>query len=498
MHLFYVSESFISSLELPDTMHRGNDGIDVVQCYSSATLLNTAGKLVPDVVVIDFVLLDEDQTAFFKDLRAACPEAKIIVLVERDDYNNLLMSIEQGGIDEYLVKPVARDDFIARLQQGSRIIITAEESEPDLAGNVIEIEQEVSDIFSFPVDNTEKTAGGHEIAEEELFSVESEEEFSLDLLSGEPAAAPETGNRFTAIFGDEQPEKKKEVESMADELHNDDLLYPEAETVIPDLPQDEVYDNDLEAQEQDLEDLFYDGDNNIFTTEPLPGENTEEELKAELFIEPPPLEDDLYQYQQNLKYGTSQLRKGRKTSRKNSSGSRIVKLLSLLGNALLVCVLIVMALISVILILDRISESVPQVGGYQVYVIKSDYFSPEVTAGSLAVGRTADLEQINAGDIITYRSADDPAVINAGRVARIHSENGLSQLDVSGAVAGGERQSVKPEAVIGRLVYAVPYVGHLVDYAQTREGLILLIFVPGILIIIFQMSKIIKYFYGRQ
>jgi len=156
-----------------------------------------------------------------------------------------------------------------------------------------------------------------------------------------------------------------------------------------------------------------------------------------------------------------------------------------------------MALISIILILDRISENVPQVGGYQVYVIKSDYLSPEVASGSLAIGRKADLGQINEGDIITYRSADDSAAIAAGRVAGIKRENGLRVIDVSGADASGERQPVEPEAVIGMLICAVPYIGYLIDYAQTREGLILLIFVPGILIIVFQTSKIIKYFYRR-
>jgi signal peptidase I len=486
LDLFYVSEGFISSLELADTKVQDSKGADIVQCYSSTTLLNIAEKLLPDVVVVDFDLLEEDYIAFFKSLRILSPEASIMVLIERDDYNNLLISIEQGGIDEYLVKPVNKDDFMTRFHMVSRRnkIIT-EEPGTEQAGPVVEDKPEVEDIFGFPVDSTETSESTHEISDEDFIPADPEIELDLNIFD-DATVAPEAENRFTAIFDDEQSGKNEEATGITDEL-----------LVIPDLPHDEVFDHNFEAREIDLENLFDDREEEVFAIEPPPDENTNKMQETELFNETPPLEDDLYQYQQNLKYGASQLHKGRRAGRKKATGSRVVSSFSLIGNILLICVLIMMALISIILILDRISENVPQVGGYQVYVIKSDYLSPEVASGSLAIGRKADLGQINEGDIITYRSADDSAAIAAGRVAGIKRENGLRVIDVSGADASGERQSVEPEAVIGRLICAVPYIGYLIDYAQTREGLILLIFVPGILIIVFQTSKIIKYFYRR-
>ena len=491
MYLFYVKEHFLSSLELNNMQELQIDDANLVQCYSGTTLLKVAQKLLPDMVIVDLDLLEDDFVHYFDTLRNLSPNTGILALVGSDDYENLAVSIDQSSIDEYLVKPVNKDDFIARVQLTSqRNIVTDEENEQEQVYQLDEAgwedEDENEDSLGFDAESTETTVIPGEVFDKELIVEDPANEFGLDMLDDE-IAPPEAVNRFTAIFGDVQPGKNKETAVTTDEL-----------MVIPELPQDHVTDNIFEAHGNDLEDLFNSRDEEIFAIEPLPDEGSDNKQETELFDEPPPLEDDFYQYQQNLKYGNSQLRKGRRTERKKSTGGRVARSFSLLGNILLVCVLIVMAFISVILILDRISESVPQVGGYQVYVIKSDYFSPEVAAGSLAIGRKADLEQINTGDIITYRSAGDPAAIAAGRIAEINRENGLRMIDVSGAVASGERQSVAPEAVIGRLIYAVPYIGYLVDYAQTREGLILLIFVPGILIIIFQISKIIKYFYGRQ
>ena len=52
---------------------------------------------------------------------------------------------------------------------------------------------------------------------------------------------------------------------------------------------------------------------------------------------------------------------------------------------------------------------------------------------------------------------------------------------------------VAAENIIGRVTGSVPYLGYIFGFAQTRQGLILLIFVPGLLLIIMELRRLFKY-----
>ena len=120
MYLLLVDQNFISSTNIPGMVGQSLGDADILQCYSSGTLINIAEKLSPDIIVTDYDLIEGDPYGFFKTLRSKCATAHLVVLINPDNYENLNMIIEQDGIDAYMVKPVNHDDFLARIHITTR------------------------------------------------------------------------------------------------------------------------------------------------------------------------------------------------------------------------------------------------------------------------------------------------------------------------------------------------------------------------------------------
>ncbi len=475
MYLFLADQSFISSQDYLDIKEQLNDDAGIVLCYSGSTLLNIAEKLTPDTIIVDFNLIEiENYSGFFKSLRSLNEKAYIMVLIDRVDYDNLLVSIEQGGIDEYMVKPVNKDDFIARIHMASRRKgFTGEGSDEAF----VEGEEENLSLSFDSLENAEdagETSVETDYSEDAFLDPDQETAYDRDIFKDDITSS-EVEDRFTKVFGDDLLNNTEELSAGKDEIPDEFLAEFE--------PNEHDTDQFFEIAEQENEQGGkYPFEQFLLLQEGKP--------QPEL----PGLNDELFQYERYEKFNSAELRAGRRSKKKKPAGSGPNGVLALIGNVLLVFVLIIMAVVSFILILDKVSESVPQVAGYQVYVIKSDNMSPEIAAGSIAFGRQVEAEQIAAGDIITFRSGADPATLTAGRVVELNREDGLNLIIRSDANAIADSDPLPAEAVIGRLIGSVPYIGYLVDYAQTREGLILLIFIPGLLIIIFQLGKIVKHF----
>lgn len=68
-----------------------------------------------DVVVLDLGLPDGDGLALLSDLRQGQPRLPVLILSARDGLNDRLRGLDNGA-DDYLVKPFALAELVARLQ----------------------------------------------------------------------------------------------------------------------------------------------------------------------------------------------------------------------------------------------------------------------------------------------------------------------------------------------------------------------------------------------
>lgn len=156
--------------------------------------------------------------------------------------------------------------------------------------------------------------------------------------------------------------------------------------------------------------------------------------------------------------------------------------------ALLVC----MAVLVIFLLQSNLTGSVPTVFGNQIYVVLSGSMSPTFDTGSLALVRSVDQETIKVGDIITYGDPDGGA-LTTHRVVEVMREEGLSFITRGDANNANDLSPVPAENVVGRFNASIPYLGYLINFSQNRQGILLMLFVPGFLIIALELRNIFKY-----
>lgn len=135
----------------------------------------------------------------------------------------------------------------------------------------------------------------------------------------------------------------------------------------------------------------------------------------------------------------------------------------------------------------------PHVLGWKYGILRSGSMSPEMPAGAAIVVAPAGVGDIAPGDVITYRSAANAALLVTHRVEAITTdERGrtafITKGDANDNVDGG---LVTGDRLLGKVIYSVPGVGHLVEKLQTRVGFIVLLVLPTLLIVALELRELV-------
>lgn len=98
--------------------------------------LNTALETRPDLIVLDVNLPSMDGFSVLTRLRKAHLDSRVIVLTARGDVESRVKGLTSGA-DDYLAKPFAMDELVARVQVLGRRGGTLKESDVLEAGDLI-------------------------------------------------------------------------------------------------------------------------------------------------------------------------------------------------------------------------------------------------------------------------------------------------------------------------------------------------------------------------
>lgn len=93
----------------------GLRGFDVSLAPDGVTALNVIGKVEPDVIVLDVMMPGVDGLGVLTRLRQDGIDTPILLLTARDAIPDRVAGLSSGA-DDYLVKPFALDELVARLQ----------------------------------------------------------------------------------------------------------------------------------------------------------------------------------------------------------------------------------------------------------------------------------------------------------------------------------------------------------------------------------------------
>lgn len=173
-------------------------------------------------------------------------------------------------------------------------------------------------------------------------------------------------------------------------------------------------------------------------------------------------------------------------ARKNKSKSKIVVAAEIAGK-----ILYWMIFTGLIVIAGTIAISnfnLPN--GFKVFTVVSGSMEPQIHTGSIVFIQNEAAYKI--GDIITFvpqTSKRGDTVTH--RIYAIKNKNGETLFETKGdANKVPDTELVPSSSVLGKEIFAIPFLGFPIAYAKTQQGLIFLIVLPAAMIIYSELVSI--------
>lgn len=161
-------------------------------------------------------------------------------------------------------------------------------------------------------------------------------------------------------------------------------------------------------------------------------------------------------------------------------------------------ILIVVLIAVVIVMFDaRMSGEAPSIFGYQIYRVSSESMEPELMVGDVILAKEVDPQEIQKGDIVTYKGEKgtfDGKLITHKVIEDPEYVNGEYVFQTAGIYEGalpdpewGEDQ------LLGRYVKKLPFIDKIYNFFVTPYGLIAFILVIMVLFGYEMIALILSY-----
>ncbi len=147
---------------------------------------------------------------------------------------------------------------------------------------------------------------------------------------------------------------------------------------------------------------------------------------------------------------------------------------------------VIIVIFAISAILSRFS-----IGGIRVLNVYSGSMESAIKMGSVVFVKSQDNYAKN--DIITFRTSASLKETTTHRIIDIIEEDGVVQFQTQGDANGTPDGQLTPKDwVMGKVKFAIPYLGYPVAFVRTLPGLIILVIVPAVIIIYDEILNIKK------
>ncbi|MHB8963545.1 MAG: signal peptidase I [Saccharofermentanales bacterium] len=171
----------------------------------------------------------------------------------------------------------------------------------------------------------------------------------------------------------------------------------------------------------------------------------------------------------------------------------IKRKLNILGNVLFFFILLLALLIGFFVLQGKLSGNVPSVFGNKLYVVLSGSMEPSIHVGSLIVVKSVDTTSLMTHDVITFNHLDSGKIITH-RIVEITENSNARYFTTRGdANDTNDFESIRYENVIGKVVFTIPWIGSVINFANTKNGILFLVIIPGLLLVAFEFKKLFQY-----
>ncbi|MED0971365.1 signal peptidase I SipW [Bacillus paramycoides] len=156
----------------------------------------------------------------------------------------------------------------------------------------------------------------------------------------------------------------------------------------------------------------------------------------------------------------------------------------IISNVISFVLFALMVFLAFVVISSKASGGDPTVMGYQFKTVLSGSMEPTFLTGSIiAIEPTKDGSKYKKGDVITFKEKDNKIITH--RIIGVKDINGKVMYETKGDNNNGaDLEPVLAENVLGKYGdITVPYVGYLLNYANSKAGAALLLIIPGVFLL---------------
>lgn len=148
--------------------------------------------------------------------------------------------------------------------------------------------------------------------------------------------------------------------------------------------------------------------------------------------------------------------------------------------------IVLLVTVAGLVMMTKMQGGAPEVAGYQLKTVLSGSMEPEIQTGSvIAVKTLRDQEKNNlkVGDVITFLEMNDKLITH--RIIDVkQSADGALYITKGDNNNGQDRDPVLAANVIASYEgFTIPYIGYIASFAQSPNGALAFLILPGILMV---------------
>lgn len=130
----------------------------------------------------------------------------------------------------------------------------------------------------------------------------------------------------------------------------------------------------------------------------------------------------------------------------------------------------------------------PIPGNIKLLTVLSGSMEPQIHTGSLIFIKPA--SEYSVGDVVT-KTTEEKGITITHRIIEKEMIDGKAVFVTKGDANNvADNQKVPQETIVGKVFLNIPYLGFAVNFAKTKEGLILIVIIPAVIIVYEEILKI--------
>ncbi|AGK53326.1 signal peptidase I SipW [Bacillus sp. 1NLA3E] len=169
------------------------------------------------------------------------------------------------------------------------------------------------------------------------------------------------------------------------------------------------------------------------------------------------------------------------------------KSMKIVSNFITILLFLLLIFMVYIVISSKIAGGEPQFLGYQLKTVLSGSMEPTFKTGSIiAIKPVSDPASLKKKDVITFMESDNKLVTH--RIVEVNKDGNQTMYKTKGDNnQDPDANAVLSQNVVGKYTgFTVPYAGYLIDFAKSKQGISLLLILPGIILLAYSGVTIFK------